>query len=84
VGTQLYWSAALTVVFLVGLILLGKHNPWGWVLGIADELLWIAYAIATHQWPFIISAVAYTTICARNLRAWRRADDPNQPNTTAG
>jgi hypothetical protein len=72
VGSQMYWSAALTVMFLASLVLIGKHNPWGWALGIADELLWAAYAVATRQWPFIISAVAYTAVCLRNLRAWRR------------
>ncbi len=28
------------MVFLVSLVLVGKHNPGGWALGIADELLW--------------------------------------------
>ena len=73
-ASQLLWSAALTVLFLAGLVLLGRRNPWGWALGIADELLWIVYAVVTRQWPFIISAIAYTAVCLRNLRAWRRAD----------
>jgi hypothetical protein len=65
------WSAVLATTFLASLVLLGRHNPWGWVLGIADELLWIAYAITTRQWAFIISATVYLTVCGRNLRAWR-------------
>jgi hypothetical protein len=78
---HLYWSAALTVTFLISLALIGKHNPWGWALGIADELLWTAYAIATRQWPFIISAVAYTAVCLWNLLAWRRStpEDDRRP-----
>lgn len=66
-----YWSALLTAVFLASLVLVSRHNPWGWVLGLLDELLWTVYAILTRQWPFIISAVIYGAICVRNLRTSR-------------
>src|SRR6266545_4962444 len=44
-----------------------QEQPWGWVVGVADELLWIVYAIATRQWAFIVSATVYIAVCARNL-----------------
>ena len=68
----------LAAVFLVGLVLVGKNNPWGWVVGIADELLWIVYAVATRQWAFIVSATVYVAVCARNLRTWRYAEKDHE------
>jgi hypothetical protein len=50
----------------------GDPAELGWVVGIADELLWIVYAIVTRQWAFIVSATVYAAVCVRNLRAWRR------------
>ena len=77
-----YWSALLATTFLISLVLIGKNNPWGWALGILDELLWIIYAITTRQWAFIISAAAYAAICLRNLRTWRRhATTNSHPGT---
>jgi hypothetical protein len=70
--TSLIWSATLTVLFLVGLLLVGRGSPWGWIIGLVDELLWIVYAITTRQWPFIASAIIYATVCARKLREWWR------------
>ncbi len=69
---QLGWSGLLTSMFLVSLILVGRKNVWGWVVGMVDELLWIAYAVATRQWPFIVSAAVYLVVCFHNLRTWRR------------
>lgn len=67
-----WWSVLLTVVGVFGLWLAGRHSPWGWAVGIAAQTLWITYAVATEQWGFIGSALAYGLVSARNLRAWRR------------
>src|SRR6266540_2810583 len=72
------WSMLLAAVFLVGLVLVGQNIPWGWVVGIADELLWIVYAVATRQWAFIVSATVYVAVCARNLRTWRYAEKDHE------
>ncbi len=69
--SQCYWSALLSGTALIGLHLAGRQNPAGWALCILDEMLWIAYAIATAQWPFIASALAYTWVYYQNLRRWR-------------
>jgi hypothetical protein len=69
-STQLLWSAVLTVTALVGLALVGRGNWWGWAFGLADEALWVVYAVLTRQWPFIASALAYGFVCGWNLRRW--------------
>ena len=54
-----WWSWLLTAVGVFGLYLAGKRDRRGWVVGIGAQSLWIAYATATKQWGFYVSAVAY-------------------------
>jgi hypothetical protein len=70
--TGWYWSALLAAFGVIGLYLAGRGSAWGWTLGLVDEVLWILYAIATGQWPFCLSALAYGWVYARNLHACRK------------
>ena len=65
------WSYALTAVGVFGLYLAGRKVWWSWGVGIGAQALWVAYAVATAQWGFIVSAFAYGWVYARNFRAWR-------------
>jgi nicotinamide riboside transporter PnuC len=66
-----WWSVLLTVVGVTGLWIAGRRSAWGWVVGLAAQVLWIAYAIATRQWGFIGSALAYGFVYGRNAHRWR-------------
>lgn len=68
-----YWSYLLTAVGVTGLYLAGRKSPWGWAVGLSAQYLWFAYAIATRQWGFIVSSLAYGAVYTRNFCAWRRA-----------
>jgi hypothetical protein len=68
--THWYWSGPLAGFGLIGLYLAGRKSYWGWVVGLADEVLWIIYAVHTGQWSFCVSALAYAWVYGRNLRAW--------------
>lgn len=67
-----WWSWLLTAIGVLGLWLSGRRNYWGWCVGLAAQLLWIAYAIVTTQWGFIVSALAYAVVYGRNFIRWRR------------
>lgn len=69
------WSWILTAGGVFGLWLAGRRNVWGWAVGLAMQMLWVAYAVATVQWGFIVSALAYGTVYARNWIRWRREAD---------
>jgi hypothetical protein len=73
-----WWSWALTAVGVFGLYLSGKRNYWGWGVGLAAQLLWVAYAIVTTQWGFIVSAFAYGAVYAKNFIGWRRESRVDQ------
>ena len=69
----------MTAVGITGIYLAGRRNLYGWVVGLSAQVLWIAYAVATEQWGFIVSAFAYGSVYANNWRKWakeaKRAED---------
>jgi hypothetical protein len=73
-----WWSWLLTGVALFVIWLAGR-TPWGWLAGIASEALWLAYALATHQWGFIVNAAAFAVVFALN---WR--NDPRRRGSGEG
>lgn len=68
------WGYLLASGGVFGLWLAGRKSKYGWAVGLAMQVLWIIYAIATSQWGFIISAVAYGWIYAKNFLAWRKEE----------
>lgn len=71
------WSWILTAVGVFGLWLAGRRSPWGWAVGIAAQVLWLAYAVTTRQWGFLVSCFAYGTVYLRNFRKWRAEVHPD-------
>jgi hypothetical protein len=66
------WSWALTVIGATFLWLIGSGKWWGWAGLIVNECLWVVYAVATRQYGFIVAALLYGAMDARNLFAARR------------
>ena len=64
------WSWVLGLVGVAGFILAGRKVWWAWYVGIAGQLLWLAYSLVTQQWGFLIGVVAYTFVYVKNARAW--------------
>ena len=62
----------------------------GWWFNIAAQAVWVGYAVATRQWGFLASALAYTAayvrlLCrahrdARRINLGRRRLPPLAPN----
>lgn len=70
----------LTVVGLTGFVLAGRKVWWAWYVNLACQALWLAYALITQQYGFIVAALAYSIVFTRNAIAWtkdrhRRAED---------
>ena len=66
------WSWILTAIGIFGLYIAGSKKSWGWLVGLSAQGLWLAYAISTEQYGFIVSAFAYGFVYLRNFLAWRR------------
>lgn len=67
-----YWSWVLTIVGLIGFFLAGKKVWWCWYVNIANQVIWVTYAIITEQWGFLIGAIAYTWVFTQNAYSWTR------------
>jgi hypothetical protein len=75
-----WWSWGLTAVSMVGLWGTAGGRRWGWALNLAGQPLWLAYAIATRQLGFLVSAIGFSLVFLRNLRLAHRARrDRKQP-----
>lgn len=70
-----WWSWTLAAVGLVGIWLTGSRRRIGFLLGVAAQVLWIAYAAATNQPGFFVTAIAYGFVYARGWWAWRERKD---------
>ena len=64
------WSWLLTAVGLTGFVLAGKKIWWCWYVNLACQGLWLAYALATKQYGFIVASAVYTVVFAQNARRW--------------
>ena len=69
----MWWSWLLTAVGVFGLYMAGRKVWWAWLIGLGAQVLWLAYAVSTRQYGFIVSAVAYGWVYGKNALAWRRA-----------
>lgn len=69
------WSYLLAAVGILGIWLAGRRSRWGWAVGCGAQVLWIVYALVTAQPGFILSALAYGAIYARNWWKWAHPEE---------
>jgi len=66
-----YWSWILAAIGVSGIYFVGRKTIWGWLVLLFNEAIWIAYALVTEQYGFIVSAVAYAAVYIRSYMHWR-------------
>jgi nicotinamide riboside transporter PnuC len=49
---------------------MGDKTIWGPILGIINQVLWIAFVFLTKQWGLLLGVLLYTGVHARNLYFW--------------
>lgn len=69
-----FWSWLLAAIGVTGIFFVGKKTVWGWLILLSNEFIWIAYAITTKQYGFIISALAYAAVYIRSYIHWKREE----------
>ena len=65
------WSWLPTAIGVTGLWLVRNHG-WAWGINLASQAVWIAYAVATEQYGFIVASLAYSAVFGKNLWHWWR------------
>jgi hypothetical protein len=66
------WSWILAAIGVTGIFLVGRKTIWGWLILCLNECLWIAYALATKQYGFIVAAIAYGIVYVKSYIHWKR------------
>lgn len=68
----MWWSVVLAVIGVFGLYLTTRKMAAGYAVGVAVQVLWIAYAIVTAQYGFIFSALAFGAVNALGFYRWTK------------
>jgi len=64
------WVA--NILFLIGIILIGRKNKWGWILEIIGEILWIKTSIDTKMWDLLCVCILFGLLQAWNFWLWHK------------
>jgi len=67
-----YWSWILAAIGVTGIFLVGQKTIWGWLVLSCNECLWIAYALNTKQYGFIVMATAYVIVYLKSYYEWSK------------
>lgn len=76
-----WWSWILAAVGVTGMFLAGSNRKSGWAVGVGVQVLWLAYAVATRQWGFLVTAPLYGAVNARNWLRWSREESARKAKT---
>jgi hypothetical protein len=71
-GDGMDWSWILAALGVTGIFFVGKKTIFGWFILLANECLWITYAIVTQQYGFIAAAIAYSIVYTKSALSWHR------------
>jgi hypothetical protein len=52
----------------------GKKSIWGWPVLLANEVIWVVYALVTQQYGFIAMAIAYAIVYIKSYFEWRKVE----------
>jgi hypothetical protein len=66
-GAPPFWPWLLTGLQVLALRSAGTGRWWGWILGAAVQLPWIAYAVVTGQLGFIAGCAIAAAVQTRNF-----------------
>lgn len=61
-----YWSWALTTIGVTAFYLTSRKVWWGWWINVGGQVVWLAYAIITVQFGFVVAALLYAWVFWRN------------------
>lgn len=81
-----YFAEALTYILsmmtIISLLLAGNMKKEAWLIGLANQALWLVWIFMTKNWGFIPMNAALWVVHFRNYHLWRQADE--QAGKSAG
>jgi len=64
------WSYLLAGLGILSIYLTGRKLKSGWVVGLINSALWIAYGLTSGQYGFVISALVFIGVQLKNYLNW--------------
>lgn len=55
---------------IIGFLMAGEKNRWGWALCIFTQLLWLAFAWQAKLWGIMPGSASYLLVYVKNLFGW--------------
>ncbi|QJD49643.1 PnuC-like nicotinamide riboside transporter [Gordonia phage Secretariat] len=71
----MWWSWILAIIGMTGVYLTTQKKVIGFGVGLFVQTLWVAYAIATEQYGFILSALGFGVVNTLGLIRWGWSDE---------
>jgi hypothetical protein len=70
-SNELSWL--VTIVGLIGFWLAGNKVWWAWYVNIANQLMWVIFAIVSGYYAFLLGTAFYTAVFVKNAIQWTQA-----------
>ena len=70
---RLVISLVTSATTLYGMWLAGSNKWTGWLVGLCNQALWLAFIVAFQAWGLLPLSVALIVVYSRNLRRWRQS-----------
>ena len=71
VAVYLPW--VLSALTIYSAVLCGDKKASGWIVGLANQVLWATWIIASETWGMLPMNIVLAAIFARNFMKWRLA-----------
>jgi signal transduction histidine kinase len=64
------FSWIVTILGLAGFWLAGKKLWWSWYVNIANQVMWVIFALVTDYYAFLVGTAFYLAVFSRNAYLW--------------
>lgn len=61
-----------SAVTLYAMWAIGQRRWWGWAVGLGNQVMWVALAVAFRTWGLLPLTGALIVVYTRNLLRWKR------------
>lgn len=82
VKVYLPWLLSAITIWMT--LLAGNKTRWAWLVGLANQSLWLTWIIASESWGLLPMTAALTFVYARNHFKWNKAAEQSAPSQSTG
>lgn len=71
---KIYLPYLMSAVTIYMTLMAGNKAPWAWAVGLANQVFWLTWIIATASWGLMPMTAALTFVYARNHLKWHKEE----------